>query len=46
LNGDIFARDYDIAPDGRFLALKPAADAGTPHQIHVVLNWASTLKPR
>jgi hypothetical protein len=34
---------YDVAPDGRFLALLPAGEE-TPTPLVLVLNWAETLK--
>src|SRR5262249_36159288 len=36
---------YDVAPDGRFLALLPAADEGIKPVI-VILNWAEALKKK
>ena len=38
--------DYDVAPDGRFLMIKPAPAEGAPIQLNVVLNWASELLSR
>ena len=46
-----FGRDYDVAPDGRFLMLKPtgavlpSADASLT-QINFVLNWTQELLER
>jgi len=34
--------DYDIAPDGRFLAIQ--ADSVAADEIHVVLNWTEELR--
>ena len=34
--------DYDVAPDGRFLAIQ--ADTAAPDEIHVVLNWTEELR--
>ena len=34
--------DYDVAPDGRFLAIK--ADTATADEIHIVVNWSEELK--
>ena len=31
------SRDYDVAPDGRFLMFQQ----DLPNRIHVILNWAS-----
>jgi dipeptidyl aminopeptidase/acylaminoacyl peptidase len=36
--------DYDIAPDGRVLAIR--GDTASPDQIHVTLNWTEDLKQR
>ena len=44
----LFARAYDISPDGkRFLMLRPAVGSdpnGPPPQIVVVQNWVEELK--
>jgi hypothetical protein len=34
--------DYDVAADGRFLAVQ--ADAATADEIHVVVNWTEELR--
>ena len=34
--------DYDVAPDGRFLAIQ--ADSAAADEIHVVLNWTEELR--
>ena len=34
--------DYDVAADGRFLAIE--ADTTAPDEIHVVLNWTEELR--
>lgn len=39
-------RNYDVGPDGRFVALKRVDLPNSDHQIHVILNWASTLHGR
>jgi hypothetical protein len=42
-------RNHDILPDGRFLGVVSAAQAGggaTPERINVVLNWFEELKQR
>ena len=39
---DDLARNYDVAPDGRFLMIK---QADTLKQIHVVVNWMEDLRP-
>jgi Tol biopolymer transport system component len=38
--------DYDVAPDGRFLMIRPAFEEGAPVQLNVVLNWTSELLSR
>jgi hypothetical protein len=43
---DVMGLDYDFAPDGRFLMLKPSADELAPRGLHVVLNWVDELKRR
>jgi hypothetical protein len=43
---DVMGLDYDLAPDGRFLMLKPSTDEQTPRGLHVVLNWVDELKQR
>ena len=40
------ARDYDIAPDGRFLMVKERTTAVAGRQLNVVRNWAETLTER
>ena len=39
---DDLTRNYDVAPDGRFLMIK---QADTLRQIHVVVNWMEELRP-
>ena len=39
---DDLTRNYDVAPDGRFLMIK---QAGTLRQIHVVVDWLEDLRP-
>jgi serine/threonine-protein kinase len=36
-------RQYDVAPDGRFLMLKPLATTEAPHFV-IVQNWATELE--
>ncbi len=43
---DLTGFDYDLAPDGRFLMVKPGPDEQTPPGLHVVLNWVGELKRR
>ena len=38
--------DYDVAPDGRFLMMKPGDEEQTPPDLHVVLNWVDELARR
>jgi Tol biopolymer transport system component len=38
--------DYDVAPDGRFLMIKPDPDEGGPGKFNIVLNWAGELLRR
>jgi hypothetical protein len=35
---------YDVAPDGRFLILTPAAGAATASPVTVILNWHAALQ--
>ena len=47
--GGARGREYHVAPDGRFLMLKPlVAEAAPGHepQLVVVLNWTEELKQR
>jgi hypothetical protein len=38
-------RSFDVAPDGRFLMLRPAGDASASRpDVVVVLNWTEELK--
>jgi hypothetical protein len=39
---DTFVADYDVAADGRFLAVR--RDSRAVEEIHVVLNWAEELR--
>ena len=38
--------DYDTAPDGRFLMVKPSEEELASPRLHVVLNWATELTRR
>ena len=38
--------DYDTAPDGRFLMVKPSEEELASPRLHVVLNWATELARR
>ena len=37
---------YDVAPDGRFLMIKPGAEEQAPARLNVVLNWVDELARR
>jgi eukaryotic-like serine/threonine-protein kinase len=37
---------YDVAPDGRFVMIKPGQDELPPPRLHVVLNWVDELARR
>jgi len=39
-------RSYDVAPDGRFLRLKPSATQQRAPQLNVIVNWAAELIAR
>ncbi len=39
-------RDYDVAPDGRFLFLRARDASGVPRSMAVVLNWFDDLRKR
>jgi len=41
-----FGSGYDVAPDGRFLMIKPSEDENTPRPIYVVQGWFEELKRR
>jgi hypothetical protein len=40
-------RSYDVTADGQRIALilQGAEEAPLPRQVHIVLNWASTIQP-
>ena len=38
--------DYDVAPDGRFLMIKPSEEEQAPPRLNVVLNWVEELSRR
>ena len=42
------SRDYDVAPDGRFLMMKTTgaetSDSDIPNQVVLVQNWLEELK--
>ncbi|MCI0602009.1 hypothetical protein L0156_03270 [bacterium] len=37
--------EYDIAPDGRFLAIKPAEEQ-QPVELHIILSWLDHVKSK
>jgi hypothetical protein len=39
---------YDVAPDGRFLMVKPPAEQARaqPDKVHIVVNWSEELHRR
>ena len=43
---DEFWSDYDLAPDGRFLMIKPSQDELRANRLSVVLNWMDEVKRR
>ena len=38
--------DYDVAPDGRFLLIKPSDEEQSSPRLNVVLNWVDELARR
>ncbi|MGQ0737157.1 MAG: protein kinase domain-containing protein [Acidobacteriota bacterium] len=43
---DVHGLDYDLAPDGRFLMIKPSPDELAPPSVRVVMNWIEEVKQR
>jgi len=43
---DVGGLDYDVAPDGRFLMIKPSQEEQAPPRLNVVLNWVEELTRR
>lgn len=43
---DVVGLDYDLAPDGRFLMIKPGPNEQAPPEFRVVLNWVDELTRR
>jgi len=41
---DTFGVSWDLAPDGRFLVIKPSADDSDPSELRIVLNWFEELE--
>jgi serine/threonine protein kinase/Tol biopolymer transport system component len=46
VSSGLLGLDYDLAPDGRFLMVKPSADEQTPARVRVVVNWIDEVKQR
>jgi Tol biopolymer transport system component len=42
----VFGLDYDAAPDGRFLMIKPSEEELRPPQLNVVVNWIHEVTRR
>ncbi len=40
-----YGRNYDVAPDGRFLMLK-SVEESPPTQVNIIFNWVEELKRR
>jgi hypothetical protein len=38
--------DYDVAPDGRFLMIKPTEEEKAPPHLNIVLNWIDEVARR
>ena len=43
---DSLAVSYDVAPDGRFLIIKPSHEESDATRLNVILNWFEELKQR
>ena len=41
---DTYGLSWDLAPDGRFLVVKPSTDGADPNELRTVLNWFEELK--
>ncbi len=41
---DSLAVSYDVAPDGRFLIIKPSHEESDATRLNLVLNWFEELK--
>ena len=39
-------QDYDVAPDGRFLMMRPIASGASGLRVHVILNWIDDVRAR
>ena len=40
---DPYGVSWDLAPDGRFLVVKPSTDGSDPNELRAVLNWVEEL---
>jgi Tol biopolymer transport system component len=43
---DVMGLDYDLAPDGRFLMIRPSPAELRANSVNVVVNWIEELKQR
>ena len=43
---EMMGMDSDLAPDGRFLMIKPSPEESGPQPLRVVVNWAAELRAR
>jgi hypothetical protein len=43
---DVMGFDYDLAPDGRFLMIKPSPSELRTNAVNVAVNWIEELKQR
>ena len=41
---DTYGVSWDLAPDGRFLVVKPSSEGTDPNELRTVLNWFEELK--
>jgi eukaryotic-like serine/threonine-protein kinase len=44
--GSVGGLDYDVAPDGRFLMIKPTEEEQAPPRLNIVLNWIDEVAHR
>ena len=42
----VMGLDYDLAPDGRFLMIKPSPDELRSNRLNIVMNWIEEVKQR
>ena len=43
---DTYELSWDLAPDGRFLVVKPSTDGADPNELRTILNWFEELQAR